>query len=191
MALAEELPASYVELQDAVMQGTNQHHWRVPSLLSALPADVPLVAKSLERRRERAALVRRTERLLEQWEAQREVRRRERRAKKETARAKALEHRREDEEAGIVRVDSDDDDFGTLMAVPEGRGDSDGEEKEDYSGSSSDDSEGEGKAQVKDLLSLRTTGTPSWVNRKNPLVGVDKDFAVYELERYRLSMVHK
>ena len=49
---------------------------------------------------------------------------RERRAgarggREEEAKAKALEHRREDEEAGIVRVDSDDEDFGTLVTVQE------------------------------------------------------------------------
>ena len=160
-------------------------------LPSALPTDAPLVARTLERRRERAALVRRTERLLEQWDAQRETRRRERKAKREQAKAKALERRHEDEEAGIVRVDSDDDDFGTLEGGRAGDGDG-AEGEEGYSsGFSSDDSNGEsGKAKVKDILSLRANSTHQWVNRKNPLVGADKDYAVYELERYRLSMHH-
>ena len=65
------------------------------------------------------------------------------------------------------------------------------ERRDGYSSSSSSDGSNSesSKVQVKDILSLRANGAHQWINRKNPLVGADKDYAVYELERYRLVCI--
>jgi hypothetical protein len=193
-ALAGELPAFYTEIQDeVVMRGDNPRHWSIPAMPSTLPDDPPLVARARQQsRKERQALLRRTEKLLARLDAEKKARRAERKSSREALRTREQARRKEEQEAGIFE---DVDDDTSIIAIEDGAHEDEDEEDDDddEDDEEDDDDDDEDRANptstVRGVLSLLPPADhASWVNSKSPLLGVSSDFAVYALERYRLSM---
>lgn len=179
-ALAKELPGFYTELQDAVMQGHNPRHWSIPTMPSTLPEDPPLLAHSRQNKKERLAMIRRTERLLERLDAEMKAKRAEKKKTKEAKQLREAARRKEEEDVGIFEdLDVDDDEDTAIVVVHEDDNDSD-----------DDDSDlSDQKPKVIDVLNAMPQGNnSSWtdVGRSGQM---REDFICSLVERYRVSSI--
>ncbi len=187
-ALAEELPGFYTELQEGVMQGHNPRHWSIPAMPSMLPEDSPLVAKASQNRKERLAMIRRTEKLLERLDVEKKTKRIERRKGKEAVRLREAARRQEEEDVGIFEdLDIDDDDDTAVVVVHDNQpepadDDSDSDDEED------DRNRSDRKMNVHDILCLLPDDkAKSWVDSKSQ-VERRNDWIVGVVERYRVAL---
>ena len=186
-SLAEDLPGFYTELQDAVIQGRNPRHWSIPTMPSILPEDPPLLAKARQNKNERLAMIRRTERLLERLDAEKNTKRADKKKAREAKQLRDAARRKEEEDVGIFEdLDVDDDEDTAIVVVHEDENDI----ADDGSDSGDDDSDrANPRPKVIDILNAMTGKESSWTDSKSHSGKMRTDFVCSLVERYRVSSI--
>ena len=155
---------------------------------SILPEDPPLLAKARQNKNERLAMIRRTERLLERLDAEKNTKRAEKKKAREAKQLRDAARRKEEEDVGIFEdLDVDDDEDTAIVVVHEDENDI----ADDGSDSGDDDSErANPRPKVIDILNAMTGKESSWTDSKSSHSGkMRTDFICSLVERYRVSSI--